>query len=473
MLTHLVKKEILDNLLNQRFIWACVVSVVLVVSSLVVLTGFYEDEARDYRSRVTTQNNFIDDFGHLNRINWMGKALREPSRYLPFAIGIEREALQENFVSNPVPVLFSRLDFVAVVTIIMSLIAILFSYDGITGEREAGLLKLMLSTSTSRGRILLAKFTGGTISLLVPFTLGILTGLLYFSFGSDVQLREADYAVFALLLLASYVYICVFYALGLLFSSRSHTSNQALLKSLFAWVVLVLVIPNISPFLAAQVYRIPSWAKIQQDVFRITSMERDEILRHRASDLFNTKYSDLTKMRTMTKQEIDAQMKSDPVFKERMSQWGKAYDKLIYEVNREQQAQAQVILRDFSQRSQYQEDLATLFASASLFSNFVFVATDLTGSGIDADNYWEEQASAYQNTLYRFAEAKYQAQKEKNPAFGNNEYLDLHGHPQFQYQPQPLARKVDLTLMQFGIMALFCLLFFAGAFVSFLRYDVR
>jgi ABC-type transport system involved in multi-copper enzyme maturation permease subunit len=473
MLSHLVKKEILDNLLNQRFIWACVVSIVLIVSSLVVLTEYYKDEARDYRSRVTTQNHFIDDYGHWNRITWMGSALREPSRYLPFAVGIEREALQENFVSNPVPVLFSRLDFVAVVTIIMSLIAILFSYDAISGEREAGLLKLMLSTGVARSKILVGKFFGGTVSLLVPFSLGVFSGLLYFSLASEVQLQSVDFAVFLLLLLVSFVYIAAFYSLGLLFSSRSHDSSQALLKSLFAWVVLVLVIPNISPFLAAQLYRIPSWTKVQQDVSRITSLERDEILRQRSRALFNEQFSDLNKIKTLSRQELEAQMKSDPVLKARMAEWAKANDELMNEVNKIQQAQAKIILRDFDERSNYQESLAKIFASASPYSNFVFIATDLMESGINAGDHWDEQSSVYERNLSSFAEARYKSEKEKNPSFDVNDHIDMRGHPQFQYQPASLAERINLILVQTGIMILFCVLFFSGAFVSFLKYDVR
>ena len=43
----IVRKENLDNLLNQRFAAACIVSVLLILSSMIVLTSSYTDEWRD------------------------------------------------------------------------------------------------------------------------------------------------------------------------------------------------------------------------------------------------------------------------------------------------------------------------------------------------------------------------------------------------------------------------------------------
>jgi len=474
MLSLIIKKEIHDNLLNLRFVATCVVSIILIISSIIVLTDNYEDELRDYRSRVTTQDNFIDQFGHFNRAGWMAVPLQEPSRFQPLVLGIDREAAQENFVSNPVPVLFSRLDFLTIVTIIMSLIAILFAYNSISGEREGGLLKQMLSTGVSRSTILLGKFIGGNISLLIPFTIGIVSGLLYFTVSSTVQLHSMDYGVFPLLLLASYIYIAAFYGLGILFSTRSHSSNMAVLKSLFAWTILVLVLPNISPFLAAQIYRIPSWTKIQQEVFRITSEERDEIIRKQERELLQTKFPDLAAtIAGMNRNEIQAKAQSDAAFKQRFAEYAKDYDELVRDVNTRQHEQAGKIRAAFDEASKYQEKLATFFASISPFSNLIFIATDLTESGIEADNRWESQSSSFSRTLWTYMEARYNTEKGRNPAFGYNDYLDMRDRPHFQYQPQAIGERIGLVLPQVGLLVLFNLLFFAGAFVSFLRYDVR
>ncbi len=473
MLYLIIRKEIHDNVLNVRFVGACLVSIVLIISSIVVLSESYTGEIRDYQNRVITQDQFIDQYGHSNRIGWMSQLMREPSRYRPLVAGIDHEAAQQNFVSNPVPALLPRLDFVAIVTIIVSLMAILFSYNAISGEREDGLLKLMLSTSVSRGTIILGKFIGGNISLLVPFTIGVLCGLVYIALNPGLQLQTTDLGVFLLLLIASFLYISAFYAASLFCSTRSQTSNEAVLKSLFVWILFVLLIPNISPPIAAQLYSIPSATQIDQDVFRITDVERDKIINQRQQIMLQKEYPDVAVARGLNQQELQSKLNTDPAFRERYSQYSKAYDEMIVQVNKEQQQQANKIQDDFANRSSYQEKLARIFASFSPFSNYVFIATDLTETGIDADDRWGSLASAYTTEIQSFTDKKYESEKQKNPAFTSDDYLDLKDRPRFHYQPPGIVERFALVSLPFELLMGFVFLFLAAAVVSFLKYDVR
>lgn len=475
MLWQVVRKELLDNILNLRFIGLSVIAITLIVSSIVVLTGQYKEEIDGYYSRANTQDAFIDQFGHSNRIGWMSIVFRPPSRYQPLVLGIDRDAQQANFVSNPIPVLLSKLDLAAIVSVIMSLIAVLLSHSAITGEREDGLLKLMLSTSISRTTIVLGKFIGGVLTLLIPFTLGVLVGLAYIALDAGLQLARLDADVFAILLLLSYVYITAFYALGLFFSARSRTSNVAVLKSLFAWVVFVLVLPNISPFLAAQIYRIPSAAKIQQETTKIESDDRDDIIRKRQRQMLQTTYSDVAMiMRTLTNNsDLQAKITSDAAFRERFAQYQKEYDKMVSDVNIEQRKTSGAIQESFANQSRHQELFATMLASLSPLSNFIFAATDAADVGLQSDEEWESQANRYSRSLREYTDRRYEEQKQKNPAFSSNDYLDLRARPRFQFQPPPFSVRLDRILIPSGVLVIFNLLFFAGSFVSFLRYDVR
>ncbi|MBP1647019.1 MAG: family transporter protein [Bacteroidetes bacterium] len=469
----IIRKEILDNFLNQRFAAACLVSILLMLSSMVVLTSSYLNEWRDYQSRAAMQEEFIERYGHWNRMQWMARQTQMPKHYQALVLGIDREPEQQNFVSNPVSALFSRLDFVAIVTVIMSLMAILFSYDAITGEREAGLLKQMLSMGAGRASILFGKLIGGTISLIVPFTIGVLSGILYLSVRSGLQLRWTDYGVFLILLVGSFFYISAFFALGMLISARSHSSGQALLKALFAWVVLVLFLPNVSPFLAAQLFRIPSAAKIEQETSWITSEERDQIVAQRGAELLRSQFPDLADFSSLSRNEVASRVGADPALKERYSQYTNAYDGLIGEVNRDQQAKARKIYEAFQAQSKYQEQLAIWIASLSPLADFVFLATDMTETGISADDHWGEEAGRFQQEIGSFARARYEKAKAENPAFDSNDYLDMRDRPRFVYQPEPLADRIARVLPQFGILVLFNFLFAAIAQASFSRYDVR
>ena len=62
--------------------------------------------------------------------------------------------------------------------------------------------------------------------------------------------------------------------------------------------------------------------------------------------------------------------------------------------------------------------------------------------------------------------------------FGNDEEeepepIDPNELPVFQYQPPDAASTISEALPDLGLLALFNVMFFAGAFVAFLRYDVR
>ena len=57
-----------------------------------------------------------------------------------------------------------------------SLLAVLFAFDAICGEKERGTLKVMLSNAVPRDLIILSKGIGGYLCLIVPFLVALLAG---------------------------------------------------------------------------------------------------------------------------------------------------------------------------------------------------------------------------------------------------------------------------------------------------------
>ena len=473
MIRLIIRKEIQDNLLNARFIAASVVSVLLILTSVIVLTRSYEERLQEHRTAAARQDEFIDRFGHLNRIQWMSDQGRAPSQFQALVLGINTEGREENFSSNPVPALLPQIDFVTIVTIIMSLMAILFSYNTLCGEREAGLLRLMLATGGSRSGLVFGKFIGGNLSLLVPFTVGVIAGLLFLVTSPGVIVTRTDIYVFLLLLLAAWLLISSFYALGLLVSSRAHTSGQAVLSSLSAWTMFVLLIPNISPFLAARIYPTPSVAKTEKDIRWITSDERDEIVRQRGRELLQGEYADIAGIVQLTPNERQAAIDRDPRLRDRYTMYVRAWDEMLGRVNAEQKAKGDKIDNVEKQRAKNQEQFAIVFASLSPISSFIFAATDLTETGIQGEDRWERFKGQYLADVYAFGQARFDRAREHNPAFDYNDSLDLRDRPRFHDVPATLGERMAMTLLRFGLLALFNLLFLAAAIVSFYRYDVR
>ena len=89
-------------------------------------------------------------------------------------IGAIAPFLGEKFTS-----MFGVLDLAFIVKIVMSLVALLFTYDAISGEKEDGTFRLYASFSVSRATIALSKVIGCSVSILIPFALlpGFVTGV--------------------------------------------------------------------------------------------------------------------------------------------------------------------------------------------------------------------------------------------------------------------------------------------------------
>jgi hypothetical protein len=197
--------------------------------------------------------------------------------------------------------------------------------------------------------------------------------------------------------------------------------------------------------------------------------------RKRQQQMLQTTFSDVAMiMRSTTnRSDLQAKVAGDAAFRERYAQYQKAWDEMARDVNIEQQKISGAIRESFANQSHHQEVFATVLASLSPLSNFVFAATDAADVGLQSDEEWDSQAGRYSRSLDEYADRRYNEEKQKNPTFSYDDYLDLRARPRFQFQPPPVSTRLERILIPFGVLVIFNLLFFADAYVSFLRYDVR
>ena len=97
---------------------------------------------------------------------------------------------EDKLSKNPLFQVFQSPDFAYVVRIIVSLLALLFVFDAVCGEKERGSLKLLLSNSVPRDTILIGKWIGGYISVAAPFAIAMLGGFVYVYTAGVVELDE-------------------------------------------------------------------------------------------------------------------------------------------------------------------------------------------------------------------------------------------------------------------------------------------
>ena len=70
------------------------------------------------------------------------------------------------------------IDFTFIFQVVLSLFAILFTYDAINGERESGTLRLTYSCPVPRATYLLAKLAGAWTGLVVPLLIPVALAIL-------------------------------------------------------------------------------------------------------------------------------------------------------------------------------------------------------------------------------------------------------------------------------------------------------
>jgi ABC-type transport system involved in multi-copper enzyme maturation permease subunit len=373
--------------------------------------------------------------------------------------------------------MFPLIDLVFIVTILLSLIALLFSYDSLSGEKEDGTLKLMLSNKLSRSKMILGKIIGGSLTLLIPFVFSLLIGLLIILINPKVNWKGADWGAFALIFLASIVYFTLFYCLGVFISSRHHSSSSSIMTSLFIWVLLILIIPNLSPYLASFLAKTPSRIKVDREVYRLEQVERDDVgrrlSRERRLEIYK-KYPSLAEAENLSEVEIKTKIAQDSGFKKAYQELTEAIENAWHEANRIQGEKADLIHQDLDRKQAAQQKLSIYISMVSPLSDFTYLATDLSSTGIRSRVHFERIAGNWWRAFAEYEAKKEAMLKEKDPTIDIwNTPVDVSDRPRFQYQQEKLLDRFNGTIRFFVILLIFNLVFFTAAFFSFIKYDVR
>ncbi len=494
MLKTIIAREFLNNILNLRFMIGLVLCIIVTVACIMILAHDYRQEMADYNIRVNLQDNILENYANASffRLWRMIRPQKPPERFRPLIIGIPGNENVGFFDDNPLPILFPPLDFLFIVTIIMSLLAILFSHDAIAGERQNGTLRLVISNSISRTTILLGKFIGGTTSLIIPFILSLLVGALYISINPTIQWDGSAWAELALLTAASITFITLFYLLGLMVSTFSRYSTTSILNCLFLWILLILVIPNICPYISAQLYSIPSIKETERrereiEIHSVTvarELIKESIKKFRSN--YGKLFSEFESMEfggigTWFVLERDAspehekaarqREETDPEFKAMMDAYRKEVKIARDELGRIRDANP--VEQDLYRKAAVQTKLAKNLACISPFANFVYVARGLTGTGLRSLDYFESIQGEYRDQLRPYVRNTIEEAREKNPAFGEKSLLDVSNRPRFAFKEEVLKDKLNEILPYWGILVLFNVVFFVAAFTGFIIYDVR
>ena len=272
MIWHIAKRELYDNLSSLRFALATVLLLGLMLTNAVVHLQEHPERVQRYRENVSQYQNHIASHAANSLYDLAqegpGNLYKRPSDLRFCAEGGEAfmsnrawaghhrwstDTLKSFWIltypsatpnrDNVRPDV-TKVDWGFVIGYVLSLVALLFTFDSISGEREHGTLRLTLANSIPRHTVLIGKFLGALISVNIPFILAVLLNLLVISTSSNVHLGSEAWGRLGIIFLIAILYTCLFLALGLLVSARVQRSAVSLVILLLVWVVFVVFMPS-------------------------------------------------------------------------------------------------------------------------------------------------------------------------------------------------------------------------------------
>ena len=258
-----IKREILEHLQSLQFI-------ILVILSILLFSVNGWITVQKHREQMSRYSNVVTSMAHWHSTTRTSLPMRPSplvlmadggSKHQPLGYRLEPKGrltpmstAQKNFKMPFVP----ELDWAFIIKVIFSLFVLLLAFRGISGEKEVGTLRLVLSYALRRNQVLLAKYVSIILTVGIPFILGGFISLLIVTIFMPEVLSLMLIPCIGLMILLAFFYLSIFAFLGLFVSSLVGRSSVVLLILLVAWILFVIVVPNLSGILSDKLADVPS-----------------------------------------------------------------------------------------------------------------------------------------------------------------------------------------------------------------------
>jgi ABC-type transport system involved in multi-copper enzyme maturation permease subunit len=416
MIGTIARKEVVGNLLSSKFTVVILLMVLLVATSLFVMYRDFAARTADYQV-IRPEPGAPIAVAPPNPLSIFAKGLENAMTrsYEIGVIGVDVRAGQSS--GNVIFDFFPAPDFLYVVRVVLSLAALLFGFDQISREREQGTLKLVVGSPVSRARILLGKWLGNFLSLAVPFLLITLLGAAVLQFDPAARFSADQLGRLGLIMALSVLYLAFFLSLGMLISALTRRAATSLIVLLFVWALLVFVLPNLGTLVARQFVRVPSVQALSEK--REQTWTREVLLGiARGADI-----------------------------EEHWRTIGRENDRMEEDYRLK-----------FARLVRLARGLNRISPAASLLD----AATEIAGTGIDAESRLKTEVVRYKNSIIDAVIADRLADRREAR------------YAAFTHRPRSVGEVfAGGAFFDAAWLAAFNLLAFALAYAGFIRYDVR
>ena len=532
MIWKIARKEFLLNLVSARFVIGFLLCLFLIPFTVTVNIDDYNSRMRVYRVDKANAENSLK---YVRVYSYLRPEIVKPPQPLSiFCQGISgnvgsrvkiwlgekplfatgKAAIRDNPLLNS----FFSIDFVGIIAIVMSLLALIFTYDACTREKEDGTLKLQLSNSLGRYKILLGKVLGVYLTILPIVLFCYILNIILILHSPNISFSAGDWGRIILLFFASLLYFTVFIFIGLLISARLKSSITSIIVCLFFWVFFVFIVPNLAVYMAESLKKVQSYDNLQyvlQDLdkeFQNKCDEYSETLEapdwhmnwnmNRSSDgrlivSGNTK----SMMERYRKQHefteplridyADKKWRLQKAYRDDLDEQRNFADTItlispseVFRLVCASLCRTDVAshYRFMDRVRRYRDEFIDFFRDRKIFSSFIYFTPQPPETFLTADEIVRIRTGGEFNTFDEFKEwltthtvTFAPLFKVEIPGTKHEEYpyLDLSDVPVFQWQSSNILADLMQVIIKVAALILISIFLFYLSFLSFLRYDVR
>ena len=480
MLTTLIQKEMMHHILSVRFVALLLMCALLIPLTLSINYRRYSQNLTDYQESVKrTRTEAKENPPNAQDPNVeVSKFFLKPTPLSVFANGLE-EALPTylGMTRNGVrqgsagisqasaAYALGNLDFLFIVGIVFSLLALLFTCDAVAGEKEAGTLRINLSNPLPRDVFLWSKLIGGYIVFVIPFLVSFLLGLLLIVW-QGFPLGELKVALPVLgLTLVSLLYIAVFFAIGVVISTYLDNAKTALIVAFTFWVFAVLIAPR-GAFVVA---KLVAPTRTQQAVY----MEKAALHNNLTKDK-EEKIGEKMALAFESGGSVHINL-NDPETQKRLDKLRKPIDE---QYRLEFQNQSGKIDRDYQREKDRQEQVGEMLSRIAPTSSLTYFAMNLTQTGTlkrdtyfqTGERYYKQLDDTYFSTISDDVLAQFLHLMNRSNESSESETDEILPPPML-IEPA-LSDTLRRSAVDVFLLGFFALAFTVVAFLKFFRSDI-
>lgn len=463
----IIRREFLEHIQSLQFLALLALTVILFAANGLIFVRSYQQQNDFYQKQVAMKENSPS-----TRVTYL---FRRPNPLIFVAEGGNKDR-PSGYSLHPKGALVAEpmnprtfklpdvlpLDWSFIIGILFSLYVILLSYNAISGEKEQGTLRLVLSNPLARVKLLAAKYFSLLFIVLVPLAVGALLSLIIVAALAPQILTLANVSRIFIAILLALAYVSLFIFLSLLVSALIPRSSLVLLTLLAAWILFAVIIPSSSIVLVEKLSAAPTEAQAAKMFEPMVQKEVWAKIKDIATKAERGEY----------KSEEEVKEAADRAFEE-----GQAKVVAFYENYDKAE----------KERTRAAKNLSRLSPAALL----QYASEDIVQTGDEGEEQFLRQLREYSRVYDQYILKKVgKLVRTSNWSFGTE--ISLHGKtieihspepqeyqgdksdfPKFSERRTPLAVSVKSALFDLSGLIVWNIILAGLAFSAFLRADVR